>query len=284
MLLFLFFLFTMVRSFSLVRSPQRRLSSPVLKNSLLTDDVSQFNLPPKLEEIVVALRKVTDDRLRYQQLLFMASKCQPFDPSLKVAENKVIGCLSTVHVHATLDSETKMISFIGDSDSQLTKGLLALLVNGLSGSSNEQIQAVKPEFIRFAGIDNSLTPGRNNGFLNMLRLMKAKSEALSSRAIIVKGNESNPPKSMYDTITTKLSMLKPTLLEVVDESFKHAGHAGVASSQSSETHFNVKVIAPCFQGLTLVQRHKMIYTLLANEMSTGIHALSIVAKTPEEPI
>ena len=56
------------------------------------------------------------------------------------------------------------------------------------------------------------------------------------------------------------------------------------STNTQESHFNVKVIAQCFQGLSLVQRHKMIYTLLAKEMGAegGIHALSIYAKTPEE--
>ena len=53
-------------------------------------------------------------------------------------------------------------------------------------------------------------------------------------------------------------------------------------SESVESHFNVRVIATCFEGMSLVLRHKMIYTLLATEMASGIHALSIYAKTPTE--
>ena len=58
-------------------------------------------------------------------------------------------------------------------------------------------------------------------------------------------------------------MLKPAVLELEDESYKHAGHAGTKGLASSETHFNVNIEAACFARLSLVQRHKMIYTLLA---------------------
>jgi stress-induced morphogen len=77
-------------------------------------------------------------------------------------------------------------------------------------------------------------------------------------------------------------MLKPTELVIEDESYKHAGHAGMGSSSAVESHFNIRIIASCFDGLSLVQRHKMVYTLLAQEMNNGIHALSIYAKTPTE--
>lgn len=60
------------------------------------------------------------------------------------------------------------------------------------------------------------------------------------------------------------------------------GHAGMQGSESLESHFNVRVIASCFDGMSLVLRHKMVYTLLASEMANGIHALSIYAKTPTE--
>ena len=246
-----------------------------------------YGMTPKLKKYSDDLKKVNDDRLRYQQLFFLASQCEKMDPSLKTDQNKVSGCLSTVHVHANR-SDGK-IYYQGDSDAQLTKGLVALLINGLSGCTNDDIQKVNPEFIQYAGIGTSLTPGRNNGFLNMLRLMKYKANELekaSSSNTVSKSSESTTSGTsggvIYQSIKTKLSMLKPVVLEVIDESSKHAGHAGVAGSSSQETHFNVKVVASCFEGLTLVQRHKMIYTLLAQEMSNGVHALSISAKTPTE--
>jgi BolA protein len=91
----------------------------------------------------------------------------------------------------------------------------------------------------------------------------------------------NANKSMYDIILNKLNMLKPIEIELVDESYKHAGHAGVKIG-SSESHFNLKVVASCFDGLSLVQRHRMIYSLLGPEIMGKIHALAISAKTPSE--
>jgi len=264
-------------------------------------DVGDLCLTPQLEKYVTGLRNVPDDKLRYQQLLFLAAKCAPMAAELKIDANKVPGCLSTVHVHATLDRDSSKITFVGDSDAQLTKGLVAMLVNGLSGHTCEEIQAVRPEFIQVAGIANSLTPGRNNGFLNMLRLMKMKAQKLIDE---MSSNEASPETAVVpvatgarivgpsgpiaDAVISKLSLLKPVELVLENESSKHSGHAGMSGQLRLESHFNLKIVASCFEGLSLVQRHKMIYTLLAKEMAPGegehIHALSISAKTPTEII
>jgi hypothetical protein len=82
-----------------------------------------IELPPILKGYVEGFRKVQDDKLRYQQLLFLASKSSAYPDYLKIPENKVPGCLSTVYVHATMDDESEAITFLGESDSQLTKGL-----------------------------------------------------------------------------------------------------------------------------------------------------------------
>ena len=77
------------------------------------------------------------------------------------------------------------------------------------------------------------------------------------------------------------SGLVPTLLEIEDVSYQHAGHSGVERG-ASETHFNVKVVSSKFEGKSLVKRHRLIYDLLQEELQSGLHALSIVAKTPAE--
>ena len=68
-------------------------------------------------------------------------------------------------------------------------------------------------------------------------------------------------------------------LVIEDESHLHAGHAGAASGGG---HFRVSIIAPEFQGMSLVARHRANYSALNRHIPKEIHALTIVAQTPEE--
>lgn len=69
--------------------------------------------------------------------------------------------------------------------------------------------------------------------------------------------------------------LQPIHLELRDDSAKHAGHAG--AQPGGETHYALVIRSDTFAGLSKVQRHQMIYTLLDTEFKTGLHALSIEA-------
>lgn len=68
-------------------------------------------------------------------------------------------------------------------------------------------------------------------------------------------------------------------LEIVDESWKHAGHAGAASGGG---HFILKVVSERFEGISLLDRNRMVFEILKEEMKGEIHALAIQAMTPEE--
>lgn len=206
-----------------------------------------------------------------------------------IPSNKVPGCLSSVYVHASRAADDpQKIVFTGDSDSQLTKGLVTLLVNGLSGHTYEEIERVDAKFIQYAGIGASLTPGRNNGFLNMLGVMKHKAKQLATADTDADGSGGAQSSAtawkgrMHTALEQKLALLQPTQLTVENVSRQHAGHAAVQGVSSKETHFNVHIVAPCFAGLSRVQRHQMVYTVLAAEMKSGIHALSITARDPSE--
>jgi len=74
--------------------------------------------------------------------------------------------------------------------------------------------------------------------------------------------------------------LSPTKLELVDESARHAGHAG--ARPEGETHFRLTIIAEAFAGKRPVDRQRMVYTALGDLMRTDVHALSITALSPAE--
>ncbi|MEM6753424.1 MAG: SufE family protein [Cyanobacteria bacterium P01_C01_bin.38] len=130
------------------------------------------SLPPALSKIVKRFQRASEPKRRYEQLIWYAQKLPEFPESDKTTENKVPGCVSQVFVTASLDDEK--ITFQGDSDSQLTKGLLALLIEGLNGSTAAQIVQLTPDFIQETGLNVSLTPSRANGFYNIFKTMQKK--------------------------------------------------------------------------------------------------------------
>lgn len=77
------------------------------------------------------------------------------------------------------------------------------------------------------------------------------------------------------------SALAPERLEIVDESARHAGHAG--ARPEGETHFSVVVVSAAFAGLGRLERQRRVHTLLADLLRERIHALQIVARAPGEP-
>ncbi|KAF9667186.1 hypothetical protein SADUNF_Sadunf16G0306800 [Salix dunnii] len=333
-----FFIFSKPISFQKIPTK----TQPLLASSSSSMSLQPIDeLPPKLQEIIKLFQSVQEPKAKYEQLLFYGKNLKPLASEFKTRENKVEGCVSQVWVRAYLDFE-KNVVFEADSDSVLTKGLAALLVQGLSSRPIEEVLRVSPDFAVSLGLQQSLTPSRNNGFLNMLRLMQkkalelyveaekgsgavegsklgdgsvekeGKTENLGSNGDVgvessgdtpvkglsfdakidsgeglgsegrEKGSNSKALGSRGKRIREKLEReLSPVELEVEDISYQHAGHAGVRGS-NGETHFNVKVVSKEFEGKSLVKRHRLIYNLLQDELKSGLHALSIVAKTLDE--
>ena len=73
---------------------------------------------------------------------------------------------------------------------------------------------------------------------------------------------------------------QPQILQVVDDSAKHAGHAG--ARPGGQSHFTVTIVSNRFDGMSRVTRHRMVYDVLNSLFDQGLHALAINAKTPAE--
>ena len=87
--------------------------------------------------------------------------------------------------------------------------------------------------------------------------------------------------SRLERLTERLQALEPTRLEVRDDSHNHAGHAGAADGRG---HFSVLIVSKRFAGMRQVQRHRLVYEAVGDLMVTDIHALSIHALAPGEPL
>jgi BolA family transcriptional regulator, general stress-responsive regulator len=72
--------------------------------------------------------------------------------------------------------------------------------------------------------------------------------------------------------------LRPTRLEVIDESHKHKGHAG---ARDGKGHFRVLIVADAFRGRGRVERHRLVYSALDDLLQTDIHALAVEASANE---
>ncbi|MGB7416318.1 MAG: SufE family protein, partial [Thermosynechococcaceae cyanobacterium] len=114
--------------------------------------------------------QTSDSKRRYEYLLWFAKRSPPFPEADKQPCNKVVGCVSQVYITATLTDG--VVHFQGDSDAQITKGLVGLLIEGLNGLPPEQIVQLSPDFIEQTGLNVSLTPSRSNGFYNIFTTLQ----------------------------------------------------------------------------------------------------------------
>jgi cysteine desulfuration protein SufE len=146
--------------------------------------------PASIQKIVDRFQRASDPKRRYEQLLWFAKKLDPFPEDQKIAENKVPGCVSQVFVIAHLEDGT--VVYQADSDAQITKGLVALLIKGLNGLTPQEIGALSPDFIQETQLDVSLTPSRANGFYNIFKMMQQKA------MVFTEGTEAaNPPAAPH---------------------------------------------------------------------------------------
>ena len=87
------------------------------------------------------------------------------------------------------------------------------------------------------------------------------------------------PMTVADTMRAKLSAaLAPEVIEIIDDSHRHHGHAGWR--EGGETHFNVTLVSAKFAGLSRVDRQRLVYQILADELAGPVHALQLTTRAP----
>ena len=130
-------------------------------------------LPEKLQRFVDEAASL--DRLTRSMLLLDYAEALGDYPEAKKDEaHRVHGCTSLVYLDADYDADAGAMRYRGFADAQVVRGMVAVLVNGLTGESPQAVLAVDPAFIRASGLGESLSPTRQGGLANILARMKAE--------------------------------------------------------------------------------------------------------------
>lgn len=122
------------------------------------------------EELLSEFEMFDDWADRYGYLIEIGEKLPPLDEKYKVEENKVHGCQSQVWVVAHKEGDT--VIFQADSDSAITRGLIALLVGLFSGATANEIADANLSIIEQLGFAKHLSMSRANGFASMIQKVK----------------------------------------------------------------------------------------------------------------
>lgn len=107
---------------------------------------------------------------KYAYLIELGKEIPKLDEKLKTNERLISGCQSNVWI--TAEYKDGKVYFTADSDAIITKGLVSLLIRVYSGQTPDDIINTDPYFIKEIGLDNHLSPTRNNGLASMVKQMK----------------------------------------------------------------------------------------------------------------
>ncbi len=127
-------------------------------------------VPAKLQQYVDELSTL-DKLTRAMVLIEYADQLGDYPEELKLETRLVPGCVSRVWLEASLDESHRM-SYRAAAEGQIAQGMVAMLVNSLSGEAPEDVLAVDPRFIHNAGLTEALTPARQGGLASMLKRMQ----------------------------------------------------------------------------------------------------------------
>ena len=132
-----------------------------------------------IEELIFRFECFDDWQERYRYLIDLGRKLPPMNPTDKIEENRVLGCVSQVWVVEEVSSDEPAIySFIADSDSHIVKGLIAIVQVVFSGKTQAEIAAADIDTVfTQIGLDEHLSPNRRIGFFSMVERIRNLAKA-----------------------------------------------------------------------------------------------------------
>ena len=121
-------------------------------------------------EIVEDFAMFDDWMQKYEYLIDLGKELDPIDKKYKTEDNLIKGCQSRVWLH--VEYTDGRIIYTADSDAIMTKGIVAILINVLSGQTPSEISTAKLDFINKIELKEQLSPTRANGLVSMIKQMK----------------------------------------------------------------------------------------------------------------
>lgn len=134
----------------------------------------------EIADYIAAFELLGDWDSRYLYLVELGQRLPPMPPHLKTEANRVKGCMSQVYVAALPDpADPRRLIYVGDCDTAIIKGVLALLIELLSHRTPEDIQALDLDAL-FEGLrlHEHLSPNRHFGIYAIVQLMKGQARGL----------------------------------------------------------------------------------------------------------
>lgn len=122
------------------------------------------------KQIIDEFEGLDDWEDKYRHIIALGKELPPLLEEYRTDDNLVRGCQSQVWLFA--EFHNGRVTFFGDSDAAIVKGLVALAFRLYSGKTPEEIIQTSPEFIRLIGLDSHLSPNRTNGFASMIKKIK----------------------------------------------------------------------------------------------------------------
>ncbi len=131
------------------------------------------------DEVIEEFSGFTDWMDKYQMLIDLGGDLEPLDERYKTEQNLIDGCQSRVWLQADYDGS--VINFTAESDALIVKGIIALLIQVLSGHTPKEILDADLYFIERIGLKDHLSPTRSNGLLAMVKQIRMYALAFSEK-------------------------------------------------------------------------------------------------------